>query len=235
MYKGIYIALSGAMLKSRNMDIFAQNIANANTTGYKKERISFRDYIIPVDNIPGYRPDGRVMTELSGIVTDFSEGSLIMTDNPLDLAINGEGFFALEGDRYTRNGNFRINSDGYLVNQDGVKVLGDGGPVAVQGNNIDINPSGEIIVDDISVGRLKIVGFPDKGVLSKLSGGMFTAKEAGEAVDSNISQGFLEGSNLNVIREMVQMLKSLREFESYQKMIQAFDEAASKTINEMGR
>ena len=235
MYKGIYIALSGAMLKSRNMDIFAQNIANANTTGYKKERISFRDYIIPVDNNPGSRPDGRVMTELSGIVTDFSEGSLIMTDNPLDLAINGEGFFALEGDRYTRNGNFRINSDGYLVNQDGVKVLGDGGPVAVQGNNIAINPSGEIIVDDISVGRLKIVGFPDKGVLSKLSGGMFTAKEAGEAVDSNISQGFLEGSNLNVIREMVQMLKSLREFESYQKMIQAFDEAASKTINEMGR
>ncbi|GBD95541.1 MAG TPA: flagellar basal-body rod protein FlgF [Nitrospirae bacterium] len=235
MYKGIYIALSGAMLKSRHMDIFAQNIANANTTGYKKERISFRDYIIPVDNNPGSRPDGRVMTELSGIVTDFSEGSLIMTGNPLDLAINGEGFFTLEGDRYTRNGNFRISSDGYLVTQDGVKVLGDGGPIAVQGSNIDITPSGEIIVDDISVGRLKIAGFPDKGVLSKLSGGMFTAKKGGVRVDSGISQGFLEGSNLNVIREMVRMLKSLREFESYQKMIQVFDEAASKTINEMGR
>lgn len=235
MYKGIYIALSGAILKSRNMDIFAQNIANANTTGYKQERISFRDYIIPVDNNPGLTADGRVMADLSVTATDFSEGSFERTGNPLDVAINGKGFFALEGGRYTRNGNFKINSEGRLVNQTGAKVLGDGGPIAVQGSRIDISASGEVIVDDIPVAKLKIVDFPDKGSLLKLNGGMFTTKETGEEVNSNISQGYLEGSNVNVIREMVRMLKSHREFESYQKMIQAFDEAASKTINEMGR
>jgi flagellar basal-body rod protein FlgG len=114
-------------------------------------------------------------------------------------------------------------------------VLGEGGPIQLQGNRIDILPSGDIIVDDLLADRLKIVDFPDKGVLKKLSGGLFTSEETGESVNAQVSQGFLETSNVNVIQEMVQMLASNREFESYQKMIHAFDEASSKTINELGK
>jgi len=235
MYKGIYIALSGAVLKRRNMDIFAQNIANANTPGFKKERIAFKDYIIPVDNKRDLSKDGRVMADLSKSIIDFSSGTIQRTGNALDLAINGEGFFALEAGRYTRNGNFMISSDGYLATNDGVKVLGDGGPIAVQGGSIDISPSGEVLVDAVAVGKLKIVNFPDTGVLKKLSGGMFATAETGETVNAQVNQGFLEQSNVNAIQEMIQVMEATREFESYQKIIHSFDEAASKTINELGK
>jgi len=235
MYKGIYIALSGALLKQKHMDIFAQNIANASTPGYKKQRISFKDYLIPVENRLDPTKEGRIMTEISKINTDFSSGSLITTGNPLDLAINGEGFFVLEGDRYTRNGNFKISSDGYLATQDGIKVLGEGGPIAVQGGKIDISTDGEVFVDDISVGVIRIVDFDNKEKLKKQDGGVFVSEEPGHEVNAEIIQGYLEASNVEVIREMVQMITSLREFEAYQKMIHAFDEATAKTVNEMGK
>ncbi|MEW6602193.1 MAG: flagellar basal-body rod protein FlgF [Nitrospirota bacterium] len=235
MYKGIYLALSGAVLKRRNMDLFAQNIANANTPGYKKERISFKDYIVPVDNKRDLTPDGRVMADLSKRIIDFSSGTIQRTGNALDLAINGEGFFALEGNRYTRNGNFMISSDGYLATKEGVKVLGDGGPIAMQVGNIEISPSGDVLVDGAPSGKVSVVNFSDTGVLKKVGAGMFETAEAGSDVTAQISQGFLEQSNVNAIQEMVQMMASTREFESYQKIIQSFDEAASKTINELGK
>jgi len=235
MYKGIYIALSGAILKQKHMDIFAQNVANAATPGYKKERISFKDYLIPVDNKPPFTADGRTMTETSRIMTDFSGGTMLRTGNPLDLAINGEGFFALEGGRYTRNGNFRIDSEGYLATQDNIKLLGSGGPISVQGKKIDVNAEGEVFVDDVSVGALRIVDFADKGKLQKVNGGAFVTDEPGRDTKSAVSQGYLESSNVETMREIVQMLTSLREFESYQKMIQTFDEASSKVTNEMGK
>ena len=235
MYKGIYIALSGAKLKQKHLDIFAQNIANSSTSGYKKERISFKDFIVPSDNGNPLTKNGRVMTEVSAIVTDYSSGGLISTGNPLDLAINGKGFFALEDNKYTRSGQFRINPEGDLETGDGVKVLGDGGPVNVQGSNIEISTSGEILVDGISVGSLKVVDFDNRGVLTKINGTMFTTDQAAQELEADISQGYLEASNVEVVREMVQMITALREFESYQKMIHAIDEATSKTVNEMGR
>jgi flagellar basal-body rod protein FlgF len=235
MYKGMYIALSGALLKQKHMDIFAQNMANANTSGFKKERISFQDFIIPVDNNPGMVEDVRVMSTLSTVLTDFSPGNHVKTGNPLDAAINGEGFFALEDNKYTRNGSFQVSSEGYLVTHDGIKVLGSGGPIAIEGSKVDINSSGEVFVDDISVGTLKIVDFDDKGVLSKLTGGIFHTEEAADEVDAKVNQGFIEGSNVEVLREMVKMINALREFEAYQKMIRTFDEAASKTTNELTR
>ncbi|MBI5057026.1 MAG: flagellar basal-body rod protein FlgF [Nitrospirae bacterium] len=235
MYKGMYIALSGAILKQRHMDLFAQNVANASTPGYKKERISFKDYLIPVDNKPPLVTDGRTMTELGKVENDFSSGGIMSTGNPLDLAVNGEGFFSLEGNKYTRNGNFKIDSEGYLAAQDGTKVFGSGGPISVQGKKINISTSGEVFVDDISVGKLKIVDFPDKTTLRKLNGGAFSTDMPGEEVKSSVSQGFLESSNVDAVKEMVQMITAIREFEAYQKMIQSFDDATSKVTNEMGK
>ncbi len=235
MYKGIYIALSGALQKQKHLEISAQNIANANTTGFKKERISFRDSLIPVDNKKADIPDGRTMTQTSSIITDFSKGALMKTGNPLDVAINGEGFFAIESDLYTRNGNFTIDSEGNLTTQDGKKVLGSGGPISVQGGSIEIDGSGEIFVDGISVDTLKVVNFKDKFVLQKQAAGMFATDDQGEESNSGVSQGYLETSNVNAIREMVEMIRTMREFESYQKMISAFDDASSKTVNELGK
>lgn len=235
MYKGIYIALSGAIGKQQQMDMHAQNIANAATTGFKKEAVSFKNYLMKSANAPARVPDGRSMSEVSGIVTDFSKGTIKRTGNPLDLAINGEGFFALEDNMYTRSGNFEIDSEGYLVTHDGVKVLGDGGPITVQGEKIDITESGEVFIDDVSAGNISVLDFPDKSVLTKVSGTMFASESEGEETGAVISQGYLESSNVEVIKEMVHMLTSMREFESYQKIIHALDDATSKTNNELGR
>lgn len=235
MYKGIYIALSGAIGKQKQVDILAQNIANATTTGYKKEKISFKNYMMSSDNSMGTVNDGRSMSEISSVVTDFTGGTLLRTGNPLDLGINGKGFFALEGNKYTRNGNFKIDNDGDLATQDNNKVMGGGGPISIQGTKINISSSGEVFVDDVSAGTIRVVDFPDKHVLTKLNGGVFLSEEAGSEVTPDISQGYLEASNVEAVREMIYMLKSLREFETYQKIIHAMDDATSKTNNEMGR
>lgn len=233
MNKGIYIALSGAMQKAKHTDIVAQNIANVSTSGYKRGRLSFKDHMVPSDNSNSVAVRGRVMTEKSQEITDFSHGVQHKTGNPLDVAINGEGFFVLEGNRYTRNGNFHIDSEGNLMDANGIKVMGDGGTLTVQGSKIDISPSGEIFVDNISVGALGIVDFPDKSVLRKTDGGFFTADVEGEEVNAVLSQGFLERSNVNVVRELVDMIRTEREFESYQKMIRIFDDAAGSSIRDL--
>jgi len=233
MNKGIYIALSGAIQKARQMDIFAQNMANVNTSGYKKGNLAFKDHLVPTDNSFNVESKGRIMTEMSNEFIDFSSGPEKRTGNPLDVAINGEGFFALEGDRYTRNGNFRLDSEGNIVDQSGIKVLGDGGTLTVQGSKIDISASGEIFVDNVAVGTFKIVDFPDKSLLVKSDGGFFTSEESGTEVSPVISQGYLEESNVNVVRELVEMMRTQREFETYQKMIRTFDEAAAKAINDL--
>jgi len=235
MYKGIYIALSGAILKHKHMDIFAQNIANVNTTGYKKQRISFKDYLVPSDIPSQAYGEGRVMVTLSGISIDFTQGPLIPTGNPLDFAISGSGFFALEGNKYTRNGRFMLDAEGNLITPDGLKVLGDGGPITLHGSEIEVSDTGEILVDGVSVGRFRIVDFPDRNVLKKVSGGVYYSDAGGEDVNSGVRQGYIEGSNVNPVQELIQMIETTREFETYQKMIQAFDEATSKTVNEMGR
>lgn len=235
MYKGIYIALSGAITKQKHMDILAQNIANVNTPGYKKERVAFRDYLIPLTNGSALLPDGRIMSGPPLVMTDFSSGELRKTGNPLDVAIDGSGFFALEGNRYTRAGNFKVSSDGYLVTQSGIKVLGNGGPISLQGSRIEISPSGDVSVDGIVVDTLTIVDFPDKGVLKGAGEGTFVTEEQGQEIRPLIRQGYLEDSNTEIIKEMVQMITTYREFESYQRIIRALDEATAKTINEMGK
>ncbi len=233
MNKGIYIALSGAVQKARHMDIYAQNIANVNTSGFKRGSLSFKDYMVPSDNSNSAEIRGRVMTEKSQEIIDFSHGPQKGTGNPLDVAINGEGFFVLEGNKYTRNGNFQLDSEGNLMDANGINVLGDGGILTVQGSKIDISSSGEMFVDDISVGRLRIVDFPDRSVLRKTDGGFFTADVEGEEANAVISQGFLEQSNVNVVRELVEMMRAQREFESYQKMIRTFDDAAGSSIRDL--
>ncbi|MBL7048049.1 MAG: flagellar hook-basal body protein [Nitrospira sp.] len=223
----MYIALSGAVLRSRYNDVFAQNIANADTTGYKKQRVSFKDHLIQPDNRPAPVNNGRTMSELSSVYTDHSQGAMISSGNELDLAIDGEGFFALEGNRYTRDGSFHVNVEGEVVTSDGIRVLGEGGTLTVGSGKIDINPQGEVFVDAVLVGTIRLDNFTDKTELKNIGDNLFESTGAGEPSDAGIMQGYLESSNVEAVREMVQMLSNLREFEAYQKMIQMLDEMKS--------
>lgn len=240
MHKGIYIALSGATLKQAQMDIISGNLANVNTTGYKRDTISFQEYLVSAMNGRTESPDGRTMSNFGTVVTDFVPGSIVHTGNPLDVAIDGSGMLSLENGQYTRRGDLHLDNDGYIVTQRGIKVLGNGGPIRITDNGrIEISNAGEVSVinaeNNSVIDTLKVVEFRDPSVLSKAGEDAFTAGQAGTETTASIQQGYLEKSNVDVVKEMVQMITALREFETYQKAIQSFDESLGRVLSDMPR
>jgi flagellar basal-body rod protein FlgG len=235
MHKGIYIALSGATLKQSQMDIISQNLANSDTIGYKKDKISFQEHLISQMNNRQEPPDGRTMSYFGVVTTDLAPGSIIHTGNTLDVAIDGEGYLSFEDGRYTRRGDLRLDNEGYIVNHLGVKVLGSGGPIQITDNGrIEISSTGEVAVKGIVIDTLKVVEFKDAGVLRKTGEGMFEASQQGtESSSASVKQGYLEKSNVDTVKEMVNMITALREFETYQKAIHSFDDSIARVINEM--
>ena len=241
MYKGIYIAASGAVLMQSQLETISQNIANANTTGYKKDTLSFKEYLLQTD--AGGDPDGRVMSDFSGSRTDLSSGTIVRTGNSLDIAVEGTGFIALEGGRFTRRGDLQKNSDGYLTTHEGTRVLGAGGPIALPADSVQISIDLEGKISVVQAGStlpteidtIKIVDAGPNGSVVKAGDGVYTFSGDATAATGSIKQGYLETSNVDSVKEMVRMIDTMREFESFQKAIQMFDSATSKVTNELGR
>jgi len=241
VYKGIYIAASGAILKQTQLEVVSQNIANMNTSGYKKDNVSFKEYLLSTE--AAAVPDGRAMSDYSEFKLDLSNGTIIRTGNPLDIAIDGNGMIALENGRYTRRGDLKRSSEGYLTSHDGAKVLGANGPILLPTDStvIEIDPEGKVsamqqdtnIPSDIDT--IRIVEFGPDGGLAKSGNGQFTATGAAGPSTSGVKQGYLETSNVDTVKEMIRMIDTMREYESYQKVIQMFDDATAKVNNEMGR
>ncbi len=234
MNKGIYIAVSGSVLKQLELEMIAQNLANADTTGYKKQLLSFKDYLLDTDPFTS-STDMKIMSSLSYLGTDFSMGSFIKTGNSLDVAIDGRGFIALEGGLYTRKGNLKRDSEGYLITDDGRRVLGDNGPIILPEGKVEIRDNAEVLVNGLPVGTIKVVDFKDYTKLERLPNGVYRTSEEGFEAEAFLRQGYLESSNVDVVVEMVRMIETLREFEAFQKVIQTLDEAAAKVNNELGR
>ncbi|MEO5357736.1 MAG: flagellar basal-body rod protein FlgF [Nitrospirae bacterium YQR-1] len=235
MYKGIYIAASGAVSKMKELELVSNNIANSNTYGYKLDRMGFRDFLLTELNEMQQYNDGRDMTYHSGIYTDRTMGGLIHTGNQLDVAINGTGYFVLDGNKYTRNGNFKVNSEGFLVNDDGRLVQGTNGPIEIPNGDVNVSSNGNISVNGVFMDRLQIVDFADPKTVYKQGDSTFASQEEAFQSNSTVEQGHLETSNVNIVREMVNMIELYREYESHQKIMQAFDEATSKVTNDMAR
>ena len=238
MYKGIYIAVSGMVLRERQIETIAQNLANISTTGYKRDDVSFEDYLMQPDTAPGSVSDGRRMAQMGNVTTDYSSGEFIHTGNPLDVAIGGDGFFALDNNTYTRSGNFGINSEGIIVDQRGHQVLGQGGGISVAGAEgpVSIGDDGSVSVGGQVVDIIRIVKFDDNTKLQRAGGGGFRTDAQPQAVDTpDVRQGFLEASNVNAVAEMVKMMAAQREYESFQGVISSFDSSASRITNDLAR
>jgi flagellar basal-body rod protein FlgG len=241
----MYLAAAGALVQQLRLEVLANNVANINTSGFKGEQAVFQ--------IPEENADQVIETPLEGVhslspyappfgtVTDFSQGALQRTGNPLDLALNGKGFFSIQtpsGVQYTRQGSFTIDAEGVLVTQDGYPVMGEGGTLSLEEGTVDIDEEGVISVDDGEVGRLQIIEFFDPQVLQKTENGRFVPVGDGPAGRRPetvlVSQGFLEASNVNPVRAMTEMIETSRMFEAYQKVINTADEATAQSINEVG-
>ena len=246
MSGGMYLAAAGAMVQQMRLEVLANNIANINTNGYKGEKTVFRINETPIS------PDqAQTSDESQPLIpyappfetrTDFSQGSLRETGNPLDVAINGSGFFSIQtpdGIAYTRQGSFSLNEDGVLVTPDGYPVLGDGGEITLEEGRVEIDLEGEVYLDGDEVGRLQITDFKDLDTLKKVGNGRFVATDqtaVGErAQDTTLSQGYLETANVNPIMAMTEMIETSRAFDAYQKVIQTADEATSTSINNVGK
>lgn len=254
MQTSMYNALYGALTQENRLAITANNLANVNTTGFKRETMAFQDVFHRFGNdildpftainersmLPAPEDTAQVRIALTHI--DFSQGPVKQTGNPLDVALQGEGFFKIrtpEGDLYTRNGSFRLTPSGELVTQQGFPVLGDGGPITLEPNaQVLIGPDGQIQADGEPIGILNLVTFTNLQALEKLGHNLFrfrpgTRAAEQPAVNTTVAQGYLESANVEVVGEMVNMIAAQRSFEAYQKVMQTALEADQKLIREV--
>lgn len=233
---GLIESTETMLAQSQRMNQVANNLANVDTPGYKKEDITFWEMLY--QNNDNRSRVGKALK----ILTNQQEGSSKNTGNLLDFAINGQGFFKLQtpgGIRYSRAGNFLINNQGQLVNPDGHLVLGDGGPIIIQGKDVSLSSDGRLTVDGVNAGQLDIATFDNLTGIEKEGTNLFRIIE-GEteeipAIDFTVNQGFLETSNVTLVTEMTSMLDLHRAYETQQKIIRTFDEIDGKAINTVGR
>jgi len=242
---GIYVATSGFLAQQWRLDVIANNLANATTVGYKEDVPLFRtsefsSAAVQSDSMgPVWDP---IYVGLSENATDFSQGALTKTGNPLDVALTGEGFFVIEtpqGERYTRKGDFALDRDGSLITQDGYPVIGEGGRIFLSEGEIQIDREGGISVEGNKEGRLRVVLIEERNRLVKEGKALFRWQgRPGDVTDlerPDVRQGYVEMSNVNSVREMVHMIDAIRTYEAQQKMIHAFDDAKKKAVGEVGR
>ena len=250
MLRGIYTASSAMMVEQTRLDVISNNLSNVNTVGFKRYDVavqSFHDVLIEAQGVSpkgAYRhPIGVLGMGADEVIsyTSFAAGALRHTGNSLDVAISGEGFFVVqtpEGERYTRDGSFRIGPSSELVTSAGHPVLGENGPIILRGNRIDIDAQGVVYVDGRQVDKLRIVDFAAREGLRKQNSQYFESTESsGAAIPAEnyvVSQEHLEQSNVEIVREMVNMINATRSYEMNQRMILSQDDALSKAVNDVG-
>ncbi|MBF0152645.1 MAG: flagellar basal-body rod protein FlgF [Magnetococcales bacterium] len=269
MESGLYAAVNGARRIGLRMEVLSNNLANVNTTGFKGDQISFESFMtkpgpeqfpLPTDSFMGLRGPGDIPFPFSNpaanayrmtypmavnTTTNMTQGSMKETGNPLDVAIEGEGFFILNGPngrRYSRDGSFAINANRELVNKEGLQVLGSGGaPITIETDGL-INVGKDGTLTDPSgtrIGQLDRVKLP-ANMLTKTGKNLYSAPQELEApIDETgvggFHQGYLEGSNTESLREMTQMIDSNRAYEGYMKMIQTLDSLDEQANNQIGK
>jgi flagellar basal-body rod protein FlgG len=213
MKLGTYAAALGSIEQQKRLDVIANNIANVNTPGFKKDSVNFSNFL------------GEVT------YTSMDQGPIRETGNKQDIALFGNGFLKVQtsqGTKYTRAGNLTFNSSKTLVNQEGLPVLGKHGPIRINDPaNLRIEEDGQVFDGDNMVDTLDIVQFPSNTVLKKGQNGNFEPAandtQPTQAQNCTVRQGALEGANFDPVEEMVKMVETSRNFEVYQKTLQTFD------------
>lgn len=218
------------------LDNTTHNLANAGSAGYKSFRLHFNK------SLEAAAASGQQGTAGPLVATDFDRGPLQTTGNPLDAAVEGDGFFAVQtasGVAYTRRGSFNVSRNGELVTDTGENILNrGGGKISVSGGRAEITGEGDILVDGRKVDTLKVVTFKDKTKLVRLPGCLFQDPGTAGAVEERkpeIHAEHLEGSNVNVVIEMTQLISMQRMIEFYQKNMQAISELDKVSNNRVGR
>lgn len=283
MLKGLYTAYTGMINEQHRMDVMTNNLANADTNGFKKEGATSQAFdsvlaykikdLSEAGNIPRLLSTPKAIDEYElnneanpdyaenrvtrvgmnlGVKTgenyvDYSEGPMKVTDNPLDLAIAGNGFFAVEytnkagetSTKYTRDGNFTMDRQGYLMTQDGDFVLGDSGR-RIRLNTalpVSIDRDGNITQEGETVATVGLTDFEDYNYLERFGENFFQPLEGATEIeaDADIRAGVLEMANMSIVTEMVNMIAIQRQYDSNQKVITTYDESLDIAVNQLGK
>jgi flagellar basal-body rod protein FlgF len=256
MVKGLYTAYTGMINEQNRMDVITNNMANASTVGYKAEGAtaqSFADvYAVKIKDASEYfankRLGGMSMgAQIGETYTDYSQGSFKETGNTFDIALEGNGFFSISftnkagvtSTKYSRDGSFTVNTQGYLVTKDGDFVLGNGNAtIRIDTNTtVKIDTLGNIYQNGTLVNKLAITDFADYNYLEKYGENMYNLVNGGtpQASTARVRQGFIEASNVNVVSEMVNMIQITRAYETNQKVITTIDSTLDKAVNTVGK
>lgn len=259
MIRGLYTSASGMLADQKRLDVVANNLANASTTGFKRETVvsrAFPEFLLERihDANPGEAakivPVGPlgIGTYVANTATRLTSGSLRHTGNPLDVAIAGDGFFAVQtpqGVRYTRQGSFLQNDRGTLVTPEGNSVLVNGAPLTAAAGTLSITDQGEVVAGGRVLGQLTVVTSRDLGAMRKEGSGLWAQAGTGDGATLvsplegtgayTLRTGYLEASNVEAVTEMVEMMTTMRSFEANQKALQAQDETLQKAVTEIAR
>jgi flagellar basal-body rod protein FlgF len=249
MENALLIGLSRQTVLERQINVIANNVANVNTTGYKADQSLFEEHLnsgAHEDNFVGR--DRRVSyVQDRGTYRDLTQGPVVQTNNPLDVAIDGSAFLTVQaqgGERYTRDGNLQINGQGQLVTAAGNAVLGTSGPIVFQPTDHDVNisPDGTVTVlegtsrTDSIRGKLRLASFPDAQKLLKEGYNLYAQGEAGAAQTdgkSTVQQGYVEKSNVNSVSEMSRMVEVMRTYQQIATLLQQQSDLHKSAIEKL--
>lgn len=263
MWRGLYTAASGMITETTRTAVIANNLANVNTTGYKRDRALDREFEpmlirrindtekMKVTDFKGFSLDGRAPlvgtlglgSYTQEIATDHAQGAMMTTGNPYDLAISGEGYFMVatpDGVRYTRNGSFYRAANGNLVTSEGRNVLNaQGRPINIPetATGVVVNQRGDLYADGQLVDTLGLVQFADRRAVLKQGDSLYYAQEGVRPTPATgiVEQGVLERANANVVSEMVDLINNYRVYEADSKAVVSQDTLLDHAVNEVGR
>ncbi|HHW23299.1 MAG TPA: flagellar hook-basal body protein [Clostridiaceae bacterium] len=256
MIRGLYTSGYSMLTLNRKMDVVSNNLANVNTNGFKKDFVVFEEFSDVLakrffDGSDGSARPVRIgnMTlynDIAEVYTDFTQGALESTGLSTDVAINGDesAFFCVAvpvndefREFYTRDGGFKLDAQGRLVTRDGYTVMGENGVIVLEGSDFVITREGEVIQNGETVDTLRIRKFENPESLRKYGFNLLTATEESQDAEfeGTIEQGFIERSNVDSVREMVDMITVLRAYESNQKLIHYQDSTLDKAVNDIGK
>lgn len=258
MIKNVYTPVSGALAQERAIEVIANNLANLNTVGFKGDQVTFTlqdpnpypNYKSPIPPA-NYKVAFRDLLYLhgndlnyagiAGMERDDTQGPTVVTHNPNDLMIEGEGYFRVqtdEGIRYTRAGNLSLNPDGALVSAEGHAILGERGVMYLRSGGFEVNQRGEVYQDGELVDRLELYRFKNKDLVERRGRNYLYYEGPEEGVvkltHPAIRQGMLEGSNVNAIKSLTAMILAHRSYEAYQKAVSNYDTMMDKSANIIG-
>ena len=241
MENALVVGLSAQMALNRNMEIIANNIANASTTGFKREAPLFEELLVPVDDPQGSISGGGMVSFVRdwGVVRDMTAGPLEQTGGTLDVAVDGNGMLVVNtaaGERYTRDGHFKLDAQGKLVTSDGNPVLSDGGEIVIPPgeSEIKIARDGTVSTRQGAAGKLRIVSFA-ASALSKEGKNLYSANApAAPATDARVMQGMIERSNVEPVVEMTKMIEVQRAYQHSTETLNATDDIIRRAVQRLG-